>query len=571
MTEAKELQTDVLIIGGGMAGMRAAIEAHDRGAKATLVNKGAFGRDGGATWMAGAGYETALYPPDSVEQHIRDTILASRFLANQKIVTTVLKLSPQSVRELAKWGVRYVKDSKGRLEQWQMPGHRFMRSMRTTTGHPGPFFSRALRDQIRRRDIQVIEDVFTTDLLKKGDTVVGAVGIDLRDGEFRVMKAKSTILATGGAAACYNLNSNGNATLGDGMGMAYRAGGKLMDMEFHQFTPGFVIWPPNIAGSDTYKVLTVIYGYLLNRQGERFMHRYYPETMEWSRREQVARSIYAEVRARKGSPHGGVYLSIAHQPRNLLDAFLEFHKTDSVIKRIQESGIDLHHDAFEVGAPAHYTQGGCWVNEQCETSLDGLYAIGEVAGGLDGADRLGGNALPYCMGMGVISGRQAARRAQAIGRLEIDEGQMEELRKETFEPLERTQGVSPLEIKKKIRDNMEEYAKFFRNREGLETGLKVVKEIREKSLPNLWVSAKNKRYNLDWVEAMEVRNMTNVAEMTFRSALMRTESRGAHERSDYPKEDPGWLKNIIIQKIKGEMTFTTQPVEFTYYRPEDLK
>lgn len=565
-----ELQTDVLIIGGGMAGMRAAIEACDKGAKTMLVNKGAFGRDGAASWMAGAGYETALYPPDSVEEHIKDTIKASRMLNNQELVRVVLELSPQGVKELAKWGVRFNKDAQGRYEQWQMPGHHYMRSMRASTGHPGPFFSRALRDQIDQREIEVVDDIFATDLLISDGKAAGMLGIDMVTGELKVYRAKAVILATGGAAACYNLNSNGNATLGDGMAMAYRAGAKMMDMEFHQFTPGFVIWPPNIAGSDTYKVLTVIHAWLLNRQGERFMKRYYPETMEWSRREQVSRSIYAEVRARKGSPHGGVWLSLAHQPRNLISQFLEFHKTDSVIKRIQESGVDLYHDAFEVGAPAHYTQGGVRVNTKCEASIDGLYAIGEAGSGLDGADRLGGNAMPFCMGMGVISGREAAERAHYQPLPHIDEEQLNRLAKEALSPVERAEGVSPTPSKKKIKDNMEEKAKFFRSEKDLKAGIKFVEELREKILPNMRVSSPSRRYNMEWIEAMDVRNMTDIADMTFHCALMRTESRGAHERADYPREDPAWLKNIIIEKVNGEMTFTTKPVEFPYYKPEDL-
>lgn len=571
MAEVKQLETGVLIIGGGMAGLRGAIEAHDSGAKVTIANKGALGRDGGATWMAGAGYEVALYPPDSVDRHIQDTILAGKFLNNQKLVTEVLRLSPQGLKELAKWGFRLMKDADGKYIQWQMPGHSVMRSMRSYSGHPGPSFARALTDQVRKREIEVVTDVFITDLLTDGDTVVGAFGRDIVSGGFVVIKAKATMLATGGAAACFIINSNGNATLGDGMAMAYRAGAKLMDMEFHQFLPASVLWPLRVAGSDTYKCLTYLYAHLLNNQGERFMERYFPTTKEWSRREQVSRSIAAEVRARKGSPHGGVWLSLKHQPRNLVDTFMEFNTMDTVIKVIQESGVDFHEDAFEVGTTSHYTQGGCCVNEKCETSLDGLYAIGEVAGGLDGADRLGGNALPFCMAMGTIAGKQAALRAEKLAVTKVDQSQLKKLQKAALAPLEHADGVSPHEVKGRIKETMETYAKFFRSKESLETGLEIANEIREKSLPDLCVSAKNSRFNLEWVEAMEVRNMTDIAEMTFHAALTRTESRGAHERSDYPKEDPNWLKNVIVQKVKGEITLNTRPVEFTYYKPEDLR
>ncbi|MFC1964371.1 FAD-binding protein, partial [Chloroflexota bacterium] len=224
---------------------------------------------------------------------------------------------------------------------------------------------------------------------------------------------------------------------------------------------------------------------------------------------------------------------------------------------------------FEVSSGAHYTQGGCWVNEKCHTSLKGLYAIGETASGLDGADRMAGNALPFCMGMGIIAGKEAALEARSAVIPQVDRTQVEKLKEEALAPLLRGEGAGPLEIKETIQKNMEAHAQFFRNENGLRDGLKAVDEIREKSLPNLAVSARNRRYNLEWVDALEVRNMVDIAEMTFRSALMRTESRGAHERADYPEEKHEWLKNIILQKVKGEMALSTQPVALPYYKPEE--
>ena len=574
MKDIHTIDTDVLIIGAAIAGIRAAIAAHDQGAKVTLVNKGCFGRDGASTWMAGHGYSVALYPPDSLDTHIKDAIRAGKYLNNQELVSTFLGATPQGGKELSRWGTGFLKDDKGSFKQIMLPGHTYPRSLITPMSalYPGPQSSRSLTSQVRQRKIDVVEDLFITDLLTRDGSVVGAVGIDLTNGEITAFQAKCTMLATGGFSNCYRLSTNGTSATGDGQAMAFRAGARLMDMEFQQFMPAAGLWPPSIQGSLTpYGMLVVLYGHYLNDQGERFMERYYPATKDWATRQETARAIANEVRVGMGSTHGGAFLTFKHQPRNLINRYLESNQEDPVVRKLRTSGIDLHQDAFEVGPHAHYAQGGCRINKKCETSLDGLYAVGEVASGLDGADRLAGNALPFCMAMGIIGGKEAAIKASTSQLPGFDEGLLGELRDQAYVSLERKGGIRPSSVKKKIHDILGRYASFYREEEGLKKGLEEITSVRENDIPELSISNKSRTFNLEWVEALEVRNMTDVAEMILRSAFMRTETRGAHERSDYPEEDPQWCKNIILQKVEDKVELSTEPVVFSYIKPEEVK
>lgn len=563
-------QSDVLIIGAAIAGIRAAIEAHDQGAQVTILNKGSFGRDGASTWMAGYGFAAALYPPDSLETHIKDTIKAGKYLNNQEAVQSWLAYSPQGASEMSRWGTRFVKEQKDRFKQIILPGHSYPRSLitRMSSLYPGPQYSRALTTQIRRREIRVVRDLFVTDLICQEGQVAGAVAIDLSDGSFRVFRAKTTILATGGFSACFPLHTNGTSATGDGQAMALRAGAKLMDMEFQQFMPAAGLWPPSIQGSLTpYGMLVSLYGYYLNDQGERFMERYYPKTKDWATRQETARAIANEVRLGLGSPHGGAFLSFKHQPRNILNRYLDVNEEDPVVRKLKASEIDLHYDAFEVAPHAHYSQGGCWVTPKCETSLERLYAIGEVASGQDGADRLAANALAFCFSMGIVGGKEAAMKAKSSDFLEIEEDHVADLQKEAFAPLERSGGVQPKDIKDKIFELLRVHGSFYRTQEGLEQAIQEIADIRQNHLAGLSTASKDKNYNIEWVEALETRNSIDIAEMLFRSAEMRKESRGAHERADYPDEDPNWLKNIFIHKRGNQLKLSAAPVKFSYMEP----
>lgn len=573
MPEENSIETDVLIIGGGIAGIRAAIEASHGGTAVILANKGYLGQDGAVVWMAGGGYQAALYPPDSIEQHVRDTIQAGKYLNNQDLVQTFLSLAPQSIRDLARWGVRWRK-KEGKYAQIRMPGETYGRCMlHVKSGeHLGGEYRKALPRQLRlQKNVKSMNDIFIIDLLKDGDTVVGAVGLDIRDGQFRVVKAKSTILATGGFMDCFEFTTANPTVTGDGHGMAYRAGVRMTGMEFIQFFPAAVLWPANLYRDNyPYGLLYELYGILYNRLGERFMERYYPVEKDFVPREAMSRAIAREVREGRGSPHGGAYLSFRHLPKNLLNTYLEECEDNMFFRGLREAGVDIREDAIEIGPAAHYVHGGCWINELCETNLPGLYAAGEVgSGGKDGADRLAGNSLPFCMGMAYVAGREAANRARTIAMPEVDKAQVEAICNEASAPLKREDGIRPMELKRQIRRLMSSYMLFGRKREELEAGVKELENMRKEMLPRLWSLAKTERFNLEWVEALEARNMLNAAEMAMRCALMRTESRGLHERADYPNASPEWLRHIIVSKIGNQMQLTTEPVIFSHVKPPE--
>jgi fumarate reductase (CoM/CoB) subunit A len=252
--------------------------------------------------------------------------------------------------------------------------------------------------------------------------------------------------------------------------------------------------------------------------------------------------------------------------------FLEELKDNPFMQSLKDAGVDIREDALEIGPAAHYVQGGCWVNERCETSLSGLYAVGEVGSGAkDGADRLAGNALPFCMAMGYIGGKEAAKSAKATAAPKANKTQVDAVCAEALVPMERKEGKRPFQVKKEMRALMSRHMVYDRNKDELEKGLKELERIRQEELPRLYVSAKTKRFNLEWVEALEVRNMFDTAEMSMRAALMREESRGLHQRSDFPEEREEWLRQVIIGRRQGKMEFTTEPVTFPYVKPPSSK
>lgn len=565
-----ENRTDVLVIGGGIAGIRAAIEASERGAEVTLINKGAFCKDGAAVWMAGNGFQAALYPPDSVETHVADTIKGGWYLNNQTLVKTFLAYGLEAVADMNKWGVRFAKKDK-KYYQLPFPGHSFPRSV---CGKPGlflgPEYRKAFYRQTRKKAINVKEDFFASDLLVNGDTVGGVVGLDLRSGSIEVFRAKSTVLATGGFMGCYNFTTANPTATGDGHAMAYRAGAKMMDMEFVQFIPAAHLWPPNARG-DIYPYLLWInlHPHFYNILGERFLERYYPEKKEWVTREAAARAIVTEVRAGRGSPHGGAYMSFRHLPVNLIDNFLGKAAGVHYFEKLKDAGLDIRNDAIEVAPGAHYVQGGCWINERCETSYKGLYALGEVgSGGKDGADRLAGNSITFCLAMGIVGGREAAEQAKGAHLPEIDKDDVALLSEQIVSPLRATAGKRPLEVKRKVQEILSTYATLGRDKGGLTLALEQLKQVREQDLSEMATRAKHKVFNLDWLDALEARNMVDVGEQVCTAALMRTETRGLHERIDFPKADPGWLKHVMIQKVGDEMKLFTEPVDMCIIQPE---
>jgi succinate dehydrogenase/fumarate reductase flavoprotein subunit len=568
---SETIVTDVLVIGGGIAGIRAAVEASEQNASVVLANKGQLGKDGAAVWMAGGGYQAALYPPDSIEQHVEDTVRAGKFLNSQELVHEFLKLAPETIKDLVKWGARFAKKD-GKYVQIKLPGETYPRSVsHSIVGESlGGEYRKVLPRQIKQHEsIRTLSDMFVVDLISDGHTVTGAVGVDVRSGELRAIQAKKTILATGGFMALYNLTTANPTLTGDGHAMAYRAGARMVGMEFIQFFPAAALWPKIVYRDNyPYTLLWRLRGIFYNSIGERFMERYFPVEKDFATREAMSRAIFREVKEGRGSAHGGAYLSFRHLPRNLINIFLDELKDNPFMQALKQVGVDIREDAIEIGPAAHYVQGGCWVNERCETSLSGLYAVGEVgSGSKDGADRLAGNALPFCMAMGYIAGREAAHAAQTAAAPKMDEALIDTICAEALLPMERNGEVRPFQIKTEVRNIMSRCMVYDRNKDELEEGIGELEKIRQEKLPKLHALAKTKRFNLEWAEALEVRNMLDTAEMSMRAALMREESRGLHQRSDFPEEREEWLKQVMITERKGGMEFTTQPVTFPRVKP----
>lgn len=570
-TLRREVTTDVLVVGAGSAGIMAAIRAQDKGAHVLLITNGALGKDSAVTWMTGGGFQCALYPPDSPEVHARDTIRNGSYINDQELVLAVLKEGPRCITDLYRWGERFWKEG-DRFIQDVMPGHSYARCVvmektKSTGEIKGYEHRRVLPNQVRVREIPLLEEFIVTDLLTADGRVVGVTGIDVVSGEFRAIAAKTVILATGGYAACFKRHLTGSSVTGWGIGMAYRVGAEFMDMEIVDFYPYCAVWPRlrcvNIWGANLRYGLS---GKFMNRSGFEFFDTY--------RKRGLARpqSIYMEVKADRGGPHGGIYLSFRHVPVNIIDEYLNRARSTIWYQQMVESGIDIRNEALELFPMAMSTLGGIRVDTSCRTTVPGLYAIGELISGFDGAHTLAGNLMISCFATGSIAGEAAADEANRIASPVFDEGQIDPLRRKALRPMEQTEGIRPFTVKAEIQDIAWSYANVAgRTKEGLETASREIEKIRLGKLPQVCTAAKNLRYNREWSQCLEIENMITSIEMTLLGALTRTESRGLHFRDDYPHVDPNWLKNVVIKKDGKEMRVEPRAVVFPYYTPKESK
>lgn len=574
MMEEDTIETDVLIIGAGIAGCRGAIEAHDHGAKVVLTTKGLFGRDCAATWMATHGYQCwGIHPHDTLDVQVEDTLRCGWFLNNQENVNAFLAHVPDTARELLRWGGRYKMRDSELLPVWQLgcstPEGRSLSPAQWPRGELGYNYSRIFPQLVRTRNITIIEDMFIVDLLTSGEAVVGALGIDIRTGRFKVFKAKSTILATGGYQGLYKVTTANPNLTGDGQAIALRAGTDMMDFEFNQTLP-CALWPPEIAGDLLpFNLIMDWDGYMYNSNRERFMAKWDPVKMEHATRAVISRAIFHEIKEGRASPHGGVYTGVTYQPESFIKEKLKERERSRSFIKLKQAGINLLKDHIETGYAIHYCQGGCNVNSKCETDKPGLYAIGEVAsGGKDGSDRMMSNALPYCMAMGIIGGREAAQRAKTVEMPDIDGAQVDKLQRRALAPLERQGDMRVYQVKPQFQDLMARETGYGRTEEGLKVVLSMVERYKDEVIPKLYVANKSEKFNSEWINTLEFENLTLVAECLTRNALMRTESRGLHDRWDLPTPDSNWFKNIHLRLVGGGLKQWTVPVEFTYWQPE---
>ncbi len=523
------MKTDILIIGGGGAAARAAIECRNK--DVIIAVKGLFGKSG-CTVMAEGGYNAVFNPKDSFKKHFYDTVKGGGFINNPKLVEILVKNAPKELLNLEKFGCLFDRDENGFIAQRPFGGQSFNRTCYCgdRTGHE---IMRGLMEYISKFErIKILEDVTAIKLIVEDNRCYGAIFLDLKTGDIFPIFAKATILATGGAGQLYPVTSNPIQKVGDGFAIAYNEGAELIDMEMVQFHPTGIVG----SGILVTEAVRGEGGILYNKNKERFMARYDKERMELSTRDIVARAIYKEIQEGRGV-NGGVYLDVSHLPNEVIEKKLE-----TMLKQFLKIGIDIRKEPMIVSPTAHHFMGGLRINEKCETNIEGLFACGEVTGGIHGANRLGGNALADTQVFGAIAGKSAKEFAENCAFEHID---VEDLITEFKEEVNNLEGnLNLYNLIKDLKKIMWDYVSIVRCEEGLKKALEKIEEI-EKNIKYVKVSG-----IIDMQKYFELKNMITVAKLVTKSALYREESRGAHYREDYPETKEEWRGNIIIKDNK---------------------
>ncbi|PYV51422.1 MAG: fumarate reductase/succinate dehydrogenase flavoprotein subunit [Acidobacteria bacterium] len=555
---------DVLIIGAGGAGLRAATEALANGASVGIVCKSLLGK--AHTVMAEGGIAAAMAnvdPGDDWRTHFGDTMRGGKLLNNWRMAQIHAQEAPDRVRELEQWGALFDRTEDGRILQRAFGGHSFKRLCHVGD-RTGLEMIRTLQDRGVQMGFDVYMECTITRLLTDGGRVVGAFGYWRENGRFVVFKAKSIVLATGGIGKAYQITSNSWEYTGDGMALAYEAGAELMDMEFVQFHPTGMVWPPGVQGLLVTEAVRGEGGTLRNRTGERFMERHDPKRMELSTRDVVARAIYTEVKEGRGTEHGGAYLDISHKPAEYVK-----RKLPSMYHQFLElADVDITKGPMEVGPTCHYMMGGVRVEaETAATTIPGLFAAGEVAAGLHGANRLGGNSLSDLLVFGRRAGVAAAEHAKKQGTASVDPAQIEAAEREALAPFERKTNENPYMVHADLQQAMQSLVGIFRVEQDLQSALGKIAELKDRA--NRLSVTGSRMFNPGWHLCADLKSLLTVSEAVTRCALARKESRGAHSRIDFSKYDPVWGKqNNVISWRNGEMSLQQRP---TPELPQELQ
>jgi succinate dehydrogenase / fumarate reductase flavoprotein subunit len=580
---------DVLVIGAGGAGLRAAIEARAVGASVGLVCKSLLGK--AHTVMAEGGVAAALgnvAEADSWQVHFRDTMVGGKLLNEPRMAQLHAQEAPARVNELERWGAVFDRTRDGRILQRPFGGHSHPR-LAHVGDRTGLEMIRTLQDQAVALGIDVYMECTITHLTTGLGRTTGAFGYWRTTGRPIVFPAKAVVLATGGIGKAYEITSNSWEYSGDGQALAYRAGAELIDMEFVQFHPTGMVWPPGVRGLLVTEAVRGEGGILRNSLSERFMWKYLPEDRraeyaatdeeaarwvtalsegrqtdarrppELSTRDNVSRAIYTEVREGRGSPHGGVYLDISYLPADHVR-----RKLPSMYEQFKElADVDITKGPMEVGPTTHYVMGGIRVDaETGATTMPGLYAAGEVAGGMHGANRLGGNSLSDLLVFGARTGAGAASYAAEIAEQpHVDPVQVQEARRELDAPLERSAGEDPYAIQRDLQSTMQRLVGIFREDADLGDALAELAILRSRA-ETLCVAG-GRAYNPGWNLVFELQNLLTIAEAVTRSARLRTESRGAHSRIDFPATDDeqwGTVNCVVSRGADDTMDVRTAPL-----------
>ncbi len=560
----KFFETDVLVIGGGGAGAMATLHAHNQGTKALLVVKGKFGRTGGTTCAMGAATAVGPWhePEDSQQVHFEDTVKGGSYLNEQNLVRILVEDSPKRVLELERLGAFWERTEEGNRYLLRIDGgHSYPRSV-YLEDRPGREMLRAMGSEILRRKIPIVEDTMVLRLLMDDGQAAGAVGVNLFTAEMVGFKANAIVLATGGAGNIYTFTTNPADVTGDGYILALGAGAELVDMEFVQFYPLGLIFPESLKGM---LAGTFYYSRLLNAQGERLM-KYYDSRLEMSTRDIIARAIYSEIQKGNGTPRGGVLCDMTYNPpgfiKKQLPALNDFYL---------KIGIDVEKQMVEVAPTCHFFMGGIRVNEEWRSTIDTLFAAGEAAGGVQGANRLSQNSLADIMVSGGRAGDAAGQEAKRRTSLrKINEAQIEEERKRVEELFARknNDNLGPRKVKTHLNRLMWDFVGLIRSGEGLKKALADFKRMEEEDLPRITLATPSRRYNREFIETLELSNLLKVAKAVSTPALQRDESRGAHFRQDYPKWDNrNWLKHLRISQKNGTLQLSDGPVNLSEMKP----
>jgi succinate dehydrogenase / fumarate reductase, flavoprotein subunit len=540
---------DVLVVGAGGAGLRAAIEALGQGASVGVVSKSLLGK--AHTVMAEGGIAAAMANVDSADgwkPHFRDTMRGGKMLNNWRMAELHAQEAPERVKELEQWGALFDRTEDGRILQRAFGGHTFRRLCHVGD-RTGLEMIRTLQDRGVSMGFDVYMECTIVRLLTDGGRCAGALAYWRETGRFVVFKAKSVVMATGGIGKAWPITSNSWEYTGDGMALAYEAGAELMDMEFVQFHPTGMVWPPGVQGILVTEAVRGEGGILRNKAGERFMERYDPKKMELSTRDVVARSIYTEVKEGRGTEHGGAYLDISHKPAEYVKK-----KLPSMYHQFKElADVDITKGPMEVGPTCHYMMGGIRVEaDTAQSSLPGLFAAGEAAAGLHGANRLGGNSLSDLLVFGRRAGLAAAQHAKEVSAPNLDEGQIGAGESEALRAFQRQGGENPYAVYRDLQKVMQSLVGIFRTREDMQKALDELAKLKERAAHT---SVEGSRmFNPGWHMAIEMKSMLTVSEAVTRSALVREESRGAHSRIDFPEPGTEWgKKNNIIWRDGNAM------------------
>ena len=569
------IETDVLIIGAGGAGLRAALEAAKQGARVTVLSKGPV--PGGATSVSGGVLQAAIGADDSPDQHFRDTVIGGRFLNNQSLVRTFVDNAPQKVLDLERYGCAFDRKSDGSLDLRMPSGATRNRGIE---GEVNSNIQKILAQRALEGGTGIHEFMMVTRLLQD-DTgrVCGATALDFASGTFVAFIAKVTVLATGAAGRLYRVTACPRSSTGDGIALARRVGARMINLEMMQFIPLAYVYPEFIKGFTLGEAPN--YGHntrFLNSDGERYMLKYDPKRAEYSTRDVCARAGYIEIQEGRGGPHGGIWVDTSANDRK--DGLYQPHKLADRYQMIVDFyGIPKANfeEPFEATPSALFIIGGVEIDPDCRTeNVPGLYAAGEVTANLHGANRLGANALTEIQVFGAIAGVNAAKdsknRPPLGSRSGAAEKQIKEERAAVLGLLDRPRKQRACDVKHEIQRVMWDDVGVVREGKKLQAALEEFRSLREIARDQVAVASQVRRYNYDWVEALEIHMMLDAAELMATAALSRTESRGAHYRTDFPREDDAnWLRETLVQDLGGRVTVTSQPVDMSIMSLAELQ